>query len=93
MHAAVDAKNLEALSILIDKEIAQPNLNVADEYNMTPLHIASINFNRKIFDVLIGLKPNVHLKDNDGLTATDYINDNEEIEDNIKQELISKYFN
>ena len=54
---------------------------------MTPMHIAAINFDYEIFNMLSSLNPDLTLKDLEDKTAADYLRENEEIEDEIKQSL------
>ena len=47
---------------------------------MTPLHIAAINFDLHIYELLTSLNPNYNIKDNEGKTCKDYLKENEDAE-------------
>lgn len=82
-HLAADAINTSAVLSLIALNVAQKHVNIGDNYNMTPMHIAAINFDIEIFNNLANLKPNVDIKDIEGKTCIDYLNENEEIDKEI----------
>ena len=81
LHTAVDSCNLSAVKSLIEIGIAEKLINVQDNHNMTAMHIASINYEEPIFSLLIQLKPNKELKDEDDKTFIDYLQENEDLED------------
>src|SRR5690242_18934990 len=87
LHVAVDAMNCSAVEALIELGIAQELINSQDNFKMTPMHIAAINFDLPIFNSLLLLKPNLELKDSEGKTYKDYLMENEEITDDIINEL------
>lgn len=83
LHVAVDGMNYSAVKSLVDLGIAEQLINSVDNYNMTPMHIASINFDAEIFQLLLSLKPNIGIKDSEGKTCVDYLRENEDIDSNI----------
>lgn len=83
----MDNRNYSALKSLISLGVAQVNLNNQDNFLMTPLHIGAINYDRDCFNLLVSLKPNLLLVDNEGKTFWDYIDENEEISPSEKLEI------
>lgn len=83
LHVAVDGMNYSAVRGLISLEIGEKLINSVDNFNMTPMHIAAINFDIEVFNLLTGLKPDVTLKDSEGKTCLDYLNENEDISSDI----------
>ena len=63
LHVAVDALSFSAVDSLIKMNYAQELIDVCDDSNMTPMHIADINFDLHIYDLLIHLGPNKNIKD------------------------------
>ena len=80
LHIAVDAINFSAVESLIKLNYAQDLINEVDNIGMTPMHIAAVNFDVHIYDLLISLKPNYKIKDNEGKTCKDYLKENEDVE-------------
>ncbi len=80
LHVSVDAINFSAVDSLIKLNYAKELIDVGDDVNMTPMHIAAINFDIHIYESLISLKPNLKLKDNEGKTCIDYLKENEDVE-------------
>ena len=80
LHIAVDAINFSCLDSLIKLGYAQDLINEKDNVGMTPLHIGAINFDIHIYDLMIGLNPNLNIKDNEGKTCKDYLKENEDAE-------------
>lgn len=83
LHVAVDAMNSSAVKSLVDLNIADKLINSTDDYKMTPMHIAAINFDVEIFTTLVSLKPDNQLKDNSDKTFLDYLKENEDIDKEI----------
>lgn len=79
--------NNSAVESLKDLGIAQTQLNSQDDFGMTPMHIASINFDLGVFYVLEELNPNRELKDKEDKTFIDYLKENEDIEPKILKSL------
>lgn len=92
IHSAIDNKNISGFKILIELGVIESNLNKKDNFSMTPLHIASINYNKEIYDLLMIFNPIKDLVDSYGFTALDYINDNEELSDEEKEDIKIRYF-
>lgn len=88
LHAAADSNNLQAIQTLISINIAQNQINSVDEYNMTPMHLASIIFDKSCFELLLTLHPDFSIKDNDGNTVIDLLKENEDIDDSQKEKYI-----
>ena len=80
LHIAVDAINFSCVDSLIKSGYAQDLINEKDNVGMTPLHIGAINFDIHIYDLMIGLNPNLNIKDNEGKTCKDYLKENEDAE-------------
>ena len=80
LHISVDAINFSAVESLIKLNYAQDLINEADNIGMTPMHIAAINFDIHIYDLLTTLNPNYKIKDNEGKTCKDYLKENEDAE-------------
>lgn len=80
LHISVDAINFSAVESLIKLNYAQDLINEADNIGMTPMHIAAINFDVHIYDLLTTLNPNCKIKDNEGKTCKDYLKENEDAE-------------
>ena len=80
LHVSVDAINFSAVDSLIKLNYAKELIDVGDDVNMTPMHIAAINFDIHIYESLISLNPNLKLKDNEGKTCIDYLKENEDVE-------------
>ena len=83
LHVAVDGMNFSAVKSLIDLGIAEKLINSVDNFLMTPMHIAAINFDVEIFMLLSKLQPNLELKDSEGKTCIDYLRENEDINPEI----------
>ena len=79
-HIAVDAINFSAVESLIKLNYAQDLINEVDNIGMSPMHIAAVNFDVYIYDLLVSLKPNYKLKDNEGKTCKDYLKENQDTE-------------
>lgn len=77
---AVDAINFSAVESLVKKNYAKDLVNETDNVKMTPMHIAAINFDLHIYDLLISLEPDLTIKDNEGKTCIDYLKENEDVE-------------
>ena len=67
-HWAVKLSNEKLLLTLIDYG---KYLNQKDFEGRTPLYLAAVNNDKKMCDILIRNKANVHLKDNNGYTPAD----------------------
>ena len=80
LHIAVDAINFSAVESLIKLNYAQDLINEVDNIGMSPMHIAAVNFDVYIYDLLVSLKPNYKLKDNEGKTCKDYLKENQDTE-------------
>ena len=80
LHIAVDAINFSAVESLIKLNYALDLINEVDNIGMSPMHIAAINFDVHIYDLLTTLNPNYKIKDNEGKTCKDYLKENEDVE-------------
>ena len=80
LHCAVDAINFSAVDSIIKMNYAQELIDVQDNVGMTPLHIAAINFDVHIYDLLVLQKPDLKIKDKEGKTCIDYLKENEDVE-------------
>ena len=80
LHVAVDAISFSAVDSLIKMNYAKELIDVCDDANMTPMHIAAINFDLHIYDLLIQLNPNKNIKDKEGKTCIDYLKENDDVE-------------
>ena len=76
---AVDALSFSAVDSLIKMNYAQELIDVCDDSNMTPMHIADINFDLHIYDLLIHLGPNKNIKDKKEKTCIDYLRENDDL--------------
>lgn len=56
---------------------------------MTPMHIACINFDLSIFSILTELNPNKEIKDKEGKTFFNYLQENEDIDSTILNSLLN----
>lgn len=80
LHVAVDAISFSAVDSLIKMNYAKELIDVCDDVGMTPMHIAAINFDLHIYDLLIQLGPNKNIKDKEGKTFIDYLRENDDVE-------------
>jgi acyl-CoA-binding protein len=80
LHIVVDAINFSAVESLIKLNYAQDLINEVDNIGMTPMHIAAVNFDVHLYDLLTTLNPNYKIKDNEGKTCKDYLRENEDVE-------------
>lgn len=80
LHIAVDAINFSAVDALIKINYGKDLINEVDGIGMTPMHIASVNFDLHIYDLLLTLNPDLKIKDNEGKTCKDYLKENEDCE-------------
>ena len=80
LHIGVDAMNFSVIDSLYKKDYIKQLINVTDDLNMTPMHIAAINFDIHIFDLLYNMKPDLTIKDKDNKTCIDYLKENEDVE-------------
>ena len=80
LHIAVDAINFSAVESLIKLNYAQDLINEVDNIGMSPMHIAAVNFDVHLYDLLTTLNPNYKIKDNEGKTCKDYLRENEDVE-------------
>ncbi len=83
LHISVDGMNFSAVKSLLDLGIAEKLINSVDNFLMTPMHIAAINFDVEIFVLLSKLKPNVEMKDSEDKTCIEYLQENEDINPEI----------
>jgi ankyrin repeat protein len=82
--------NSSALCALVEEGIAKDEINSVDKFNMTPMHIAAINFDYEIFNVLRTLQPDMSIKDSEGKTSIDYLKENDDINEDIINEIINQ---
>ena len=66
---------------LVELGVATQLINIQDAHKMTAMHIASINFEEPIFSILVQLKPDRAIKDEDGKTFLEYLQENEDLDD------------
>ena len=85
LHTAVDSGNLSAVETLINLGIAKQLINIQDNQKMTAMHIASINYEEPMFSILATLKPDKTITDEEGKTFIDYLNENDDLEDNLQK--------
>jgi ankyrin repeat protein len=83
LHIAVDGMNYSAVKSLEDLELAEKLINSTDNFLMTPMHMAAMNFDVEIFLLLCKLKPNLELKDSEKKTCIDYLKENDDIDKSI----------
>ncbi len=83
LHVAVDGMNLSAVKSLFDLEIGEKLINSVDNFKMSPMHIAAINFDVEIFALLTQLQPNLELKDSENKTSIDYLRENDDIDKDV----------
>lgn len=80
--------NYSAVKNVIDYEnLGSQLINQKDKFQMTPMHIAAINFDIEIFNLLTSLNPDLNLKDSENKTPKDYLNDNEDIDKEIFKQI------
>ena len=72
--------NFSAVDSLIKLNYAKDLINEVDNVGMSPMHIAAVNFDLHIYDLLTQLNPNYIIKDNEGKTCKDYLKENEDVE-------------
>jgi ankyrin repeat protein len=77
--------NYSAVKSLVDLELAEKLINSTDNFMMTPMHMAAMNFDVEIFILLCKLQPNFELRDSENKTSLEYLKENEEIDHNIMQ--------
>lgn len=87
LHVAVDGMNFSAVKSLKDLGLAFKLINSLDNFRMSPMHIAAINFDVEIFNLLLSLKPDLEIKDSENKSCVDYLRENEDIEKEILNEL------
>jgi ankyrin repeat protein len=80
LHIAVDGMNYSAIKALFDYGVGTKLINSTDKFNMTPLHIAAINFDIEIFALLQSFNPDYKIKDSEGKTCLDYLKENDDID-------------
>jgi hypothetical protein len=90
LHAAVDSSNVSAIKSLIEIQVADKLINCKDEFLMTPIHLAGINYSKECFILLMTLNPDVSQLDSDGQSVVNYIESNEEIDEFEKKEILNK---
>jgi ankyrin repeat protein len=83
LHVAVDGMNFSAVKSFVELLIAAELINSLDNFKMTPMHIAAINFDIEIFKLLMSLKPDIYIRDNENKTCVEYLKENEEIDVDI----------
>lgn len=67
-HWAAKLGNIKMLRMLIDYGLHH---NQKDFKGRTPLYLAAVNNDREVCDILLRHKANIHLKDNNGKSASD----------------------
>ncbi len=77
------------MAALHEMELISPFINTPDKFKMTPLHIAAINFDYEIFNLLKLLSPNMSIQDSEGKTPIDYLRENEDMSEDIINEIIN----
>jgi ankyrin repeat protein len=83
--------NVSALAALVELNLMSAFINTVDKFNMTPMHIAAINFDYEIFNLLKSLDADMTIKDSEGKTPIDYLKENEDISEDIINEIINQY--
>ena len=91
LHIVVDAMNVSALGALVELGLAGSFINTVDKFNMTPMHIAAINFDYEIFGILKTLNADMSIKDSEGKTPIDYLKENDDINEDIINEIINQH--
>ncbi len=89
LHVAADSMNNSAIESLRELGLAEKQINLQDNFGMTPRHIASINFDLSIFSLLDCLNPDKFLKDQEGKTFLDYLKENDDVDQNIVKSIIN----
>ncbi len=79
-HLAVDSRNVSSVMALNEVGAVEKHVNVADNFLMTPMHISGITFNLEIFQLLLKYNPDKEMKDENGSTFIDYLQENEDLE-------------
>jgi hypothetical protein len=74
-HSAVDSSNISAVIALNDLDIIKHHINEVDEFGMTPMHMAAINYIEEIYNIMIQYNPDKTIKDQEGKTYLDYFNE------------------
>jgi len=87
LHIAVDSMNNSAVESTKETGIAEYQINFKDNFGMTPMHIASINFDLGIFSILKELNPDKNIIDKENKNFVDYLKENEDIEPKIVKNL------
>jgi hypothetical protein len=80
LHVAADGMNFSAVKSLVDLGIGSKLINSVDNFQMSPMHIAAINFDIEIFHLLVSLKPDMDIKDSENKTCIDYLTENDDID-------------
>jgi len=75
--------NFSAVNVLIQRGYGKLLINAFDNFLMTPMHIACINYSQDIFEAILCLSPDMTFKDQEGKTPIDYLKENDEIPDEI----------
>jgi ankyrin repeat protein len=88
LHTAVDSGNLSAVQSLIELKVAEKLINIQDNQQMTPMHIASINYEIPMYNLLVTLKPDRKLKDEEGKTFLDHLQENDDLLDEDLQKYL-----
>ncbi len=76
------------MAALHEMDLISPFINTPDKFNMTPVHIAAINFDYEIFNLLKSLSPDMSIRDSEGKTPIDYLRENDDISEDIINEII-----
>lgn len=79
--------NYSSVESLFELGIAQELINTQDNFLMTPMHIAAINYDHEIFPVLMKLNPDTGMKDSEGKTYKEYLFENEDISEDLFKSL------
>ena len=58
---------------------------------MTPMHLICILFDKECFELLMKLKPDLDLKDNESNTPISYLEQNDDISEDELKEIKSKF--
>ena len=78
----MDSGNVSAVKSLNELGLINKLINIQDNHFMTPMHIASINYEKEIFDILITFNPDKSLKDEEEKTYIDYLEENDDVDAN-----------
>jgi ankyrin repeat protein len=90
LHTAIDSKNFNALKLIVNLNLID-DVNKKDNYGMTPLHLACVQFNMECFNLLMSLNPDKNIDDSADQKAVNYLMENEDLTKDEIDNIIKKY--